>query len=44
MTGTAAVLGAAIAWFAAEAGGNHRGETVPNLWWSGARRPPRVRT
>jgi len=42
MTGTAAVLGAAIAWFAAEAGGIHRGETAPNLWWPASRRPSRL--
>jgi hypothetical protein len=40
MTGAAAVLGSAIAWFAATAGGAHRGETAPTLWWS---RPPSPR-
>ena len=41
MTGAAAVLGAAMAWFASEAGGGHRGETVPTLWWPASRRPLR---
>jgi len=44
MTGAAAVLGAAMAWFAAEAGGGHRGETVPSLWWPASRRPVRHET
>jgi hypothetical protein len=44
MTGTAAVLGAAMAWFAAEAGGKHRGETTPNLWWPASRHPSRRET
>jgi len=38
MTGAAAVLGAAMAWYAAEAGGTHRGETAPTLWWPAVRR------
>jgi hypothetical protein len=44
MTGAAAVLGAAMAWFAAEAGGGHRGETAPTLWWPASRRPVRHET
>jgi hypothetical protein len=42
MTGAAAVLGAAMAWFAAEAGGTHRGQTTPTLWWPASRRPSRL--
>ena len=38
MIGTAAVLGAAVAWFTAEFGGTHRGETTPGLWWPASRR------
>jgi hypothetical protein len=34
MAGAAALLGAAVAWFAACAGGNHRnGSTVPSMMW-----------
>ena len=44
MTGTAAILGAAMAWFAAEVGGTHRGETVPTLWWPASRRFSRHET
>jgi hypothetical protein len=38
MTGAAGVLGSAVAWFAATAGGTHHGETAPNLWWPSASR------
>jgi hypothetical protein len=39
MAGAAAILGAAVAWFAAEVGGTHRGETAPALWWPASRHP-----
>jgi len=41
MVGAAAAMGAVVAWFAAEAGGTHRGETAPSLWWPASRRPSR---
>lgn len=43
MTGTAAILGLAAAWFAAGLGGRHRDETKLSLWWP-ARRPPATTT
>lgn len=33
MTGVAAMLGLAVAWFAAVAGGEHRDTTAPSLWY-----------
>jgi hypothetical protein len=39
MTGAAALLGSVAAWFAAGAGGRHRDETVPVLWWPASTRP-----
>jgi len=41
MAGAAAAIGAVAAWLAAEAGGTHRGEMVPSLWWPASRRPSR---
>jgi hypothetical protein len=38
MTGTAAVLGLAAAWFAAIAGGQHRDVKSPSLWWPAQRK------
>jgi len=38
MTGTAAILGMAAAWFAAGVGGRHRDEAKLSLWWPARRR------
>jgi hypothetical protein len=38
MTGTAALLGGAAAWFAAGVGGRHRDSVAPSFWWPASTR------
>ena len=44
MTGAAALLGLAAAWFAAAFGARHRDETAPSMWWPASSRPAIITT
>ena len=44
VSGASALLGLAVAWFAAGIGARHRDETAPSMWWPASSRPVVVTT